>query len=155
MSGVGYLALPTMISWPRMVISTARLKDSTSKAAPPSRTNLRRFNEARLQAESSRYMYSLQGFEALMRAVLAEVCQAFTVVAYCRPGSPHSQAAWAMARHSSRAFLVSTGLPSLTALVEKSRSFCTASMNSSVTRTLLFEFWKKTDLYASPSNEPS
>ena len=72
-----------------------------------------------------------------MRAVFAEVCQALTVVSYCMPGSPHSQAAWAMARHSSRAFLVSTARPSSTARVENGWSFCTASMNSSVTRTLL------------------
>src|SRR4051812_18871462 len=155
MSGVGYFALPTMISWPRIVISTARLNASTSNAAPSGRMNLRRFSDARLQAESSRYMYSLHGLDALMRAVFAEVCHAFTVVSYCMPGSPHSQAACAIARHSSRAFLVSTGFPSRTALVDHSRSFCTASMNSSVTRTELLEFWKNTDLYASPSNEPS
>src|SRR5687767_41379 len=144
-----------MISCAKMVISTARLKDSTSKLES-SRWNRRRFSEARLQAESSRYMYSEQGLEALMRAVLAEVCQALTVVSYCRPGSPHSQAAWAMARHSSRAGLVSTDrVPPTTALVDQGRSFWTASMNSSVTRTELLEFWKKTDLYASPSKEPS
>src|SRR5205814_6472397 len=145
MALVGYLAFPTMISWARMVSSMARLKDSTSKPAS-SVSNLRRFSEARLQAESSRYMYSEQGLEALIRAVLAEVCQALTVVSYCRPGSPHSHAAWATARHSSRALKVCTGRPSSTARVDHSRSFCTASMKSSVTRTELLEFWKKTDL---------
>ena len=64
---------------------------------------MRRFSEARLQAESSRYMYSLQGFEALMRAVPADVCQALTVVSNCSPGSPHCQAASAMSRQRSRA----------------------------------------------------
>src|SRR3954452_10135934 len=104
MALVGYLALPTMISWARMVISTARLNDSTSKPVlSPSRSNLRRLSEARLQAESSRYMYSEQGFEALMREVLSEVCQALMVVSNCSPGSPHSQEAWEMDRHSSRA----------------------------------------------------
>ncbi len=101
-------------------------------------------------------MYSEQGFEALMRAVLAEVCQSLTVVSNCRPGSPHSQAAWAIRppqlarllgvdRRARRAPPAST----------RRRSLRTASMKSSVTRTELFEFWKKTDLYASPSNEPS
>src|SRR5258708_20817409 len=118
-------------------------------------TNLRRFSEARLQAESSRYMYSEHGLDALMRAVFAEVCQALIVVSYCRPGSPHCQAASEIQRHRSRALYVSTGLSSRTARVVQSRSFCTASMKSSLTRTELFEFWKKTDLYASPSNEPS
>src|SRR5262245_18567940 len=114
-----------MISCAVIVSSTARLNDSTSNSPAPvlepssliARTNLRRFSEARLQAESSRYMYSLQGFEALMRAVLDDVCQALIVVSYCRPGSPHSQAAVAMARQISRAGLDSTGAPSFTARV--------------------------------------
>src|SRR5678815_5864761 len=95
-----------------MVISTARLNESTSNspgvalASPP--TNLRRLSDARLHAESSRYMYSLHGLDALMRAVPAEVCQALTVVSYWRPGSPHSQAAVAMSRHRSRALTVWT-----------------------------------------------
>src|SRR5579862_9871527 len=153
-----------MISWARMVVSTARRNELTSNSLAvvvsmaPSRgatTNLRRLSDARLQAESSRYMYSLQGLEALMRAVPDEVCQSLMVVSYCRPGSPHCQAASAMSRQSLRAFIVSTGRPSRTERVDHSRSFCTASMKSSVTRTELFEFWKKTDLYASPSNEPS
>src|SRR3954466_9579849 len=139
-----------MISWPRMVISTARRNDSTSispaSGCPSGRWNLRRFNDARLQAESSRYMYSEQGLEALMRAVPADVCQALTVVSNCSPGSPHCQVASAMDRHRSRALNVCTALPSRTARVDHSRSFCTASMKSSVTRTELFEFWKKTDL---------
>ena len=34
-------------------------------------------------------------------------------------------------------------------------SSSTARMKSSVTRTLLFEFWKNTDEYAGPVKEPS
>jgi hypothetical protein len=154
MALVGYLALPTMISCARMVTSTAFLNDSVSKASV-GRANLRRFSDARLHAELSRNMYSEHGFEALMRSVPEQVCQLLMVVSYCMPGSPHSQAACEMARHSSRALKVPIGRPSRTARVVHSRSFCTASMNSSVTRIELFEFWKKTDLYASPSNEPS
>ncbi len=85
-----------------MVSSTARRNDSTSNS-PSGFWYLRRFSDARLQAESSRYMYSEQGFDALMREVLAEVCQALTVVSNCRPGSPHCQAASAIERHRSRA----------------------------------------------------
>ena len=43
----------------------------------------------------------------------------------------------------------------MTALVTHSPSSSTARMKSSVTRTLLFEFWKNTDVYAVPVNEPS
>ena len=43
----------------------------------------------------------------------------------------------------------------VTARVCHSASASTERMNSSVTRTLLFEFWKNTDPYASPLNEPS
>src|ERR1035438_9196606 len=38
-------------------------------------------------------MYSLHGFEALMREVFFEVCQRLTVVSYCMPGSPQCQVA--------------------------------------------------------------
>src|SRR5678816_4802329 len=102
-----------MISWPMIVVATAWRNDSTSNSPalglPSGLTNLRRFSDARLHAESSRYMYSLHGLDALMRAVPAEVCQALTVVSYCRPGSPHCQAASAMSRQILRAFTVSTG----------------------------------------------
>ena len=40
---------------------------------------------------------------------------------------------------------VSIGLPSTTAWVVQSLSSTTAFMNSSVTRTLWFAFWKKTE----------
>ena len=96
-----------------MVISTALLERLDVEARRVGACwNLRRFSDARLQAESSRYMYSEHGFDALMRAVFDDVCQALTVVSYCRPGSPHSHAASAISRHRSRAFKVSTGLPS-------------------------------------------
>src|SRR4051812_13332844 len=144
MRSVGYLALSTTISCAKMVISTARLNASTSK--PPSAFwNLRRLSDARLHAESSRYMYSEQGFEALMRPDFGDVCQSLTVVSNCRPGSPHCHAASAIWRHRSRARKVSVMAPVVTLLVCHTRSWRTASMNSSVTRTELFEFWKKTE----------
>src|SRR5678816_1263397 len=118
-----------MISWPMIVVATAWRNDSTSNSPalglPSGLTNLRRFSDARLHAESSRYMYSLHGLDALMRAVPDEVCHALTVVSYCRPGSPHSHAAVAMSRHRSRAFTVVTGLPLRGDRSTHSRSFCT------------------------------
>src|SRR5215469_13675228 len=104
-----------------------------------------RFNDARLQAESSRNMYSLQGFEALMRAVFFEVCQRLTVVSYCMPGSPQCQVASEILCSRSFALKVFATEPSVTAWVEKSVSRTTEYMKSSVTRTELFAFWKKMD----------
>jgi len=57
----------------------------------------------RLQAESSRNMYSEHGFEALIRAVFLHGCQRLTVVSNCIPGSPHWCVASAIWRIRSRA----------------------------------------------------
>jgi hypothetical protein len=65
--------------------------------------NFSRLKLARLQAESSRNMYSEQGLEALMRAVFLLVCQRLMVVSYCMPGSPHCQVASAILCMRSRA----------------------------------------------------
>src|ERR1700710_1588073 len=123
---------------------------------PRESTNFRRLKLARLQAESSRNMYSEQGFEALMRAVFLEVCQRLMVVSYCMPGSPHCQVASAMVCMRSRARYSWTGLRSLTGRGVKGASCSTAAMNSSVTRTELLAFWKKMEVKASESGpEPS
>ena len=115
-----------------------------------------RLIEARLQLVSSRNMNSLHGLLALMRPVTADVCQSLMVVSYWTPGSPHCHADSAMRRISSRAFTVlMMRLESVTARRCQSRSSWTARMNSSVTRTELLLFWKKTDAYASPVNEAS
>src|SRR5215475_14939524 len=79
--------------------------------------NFSRLSDARLQAESSRNMYSLHGFEALMRAVFFEVCQRLIVVSYCMPGSPQCQVAFEILKSRSLALKVCTGLPSFTARV--------------------------------------
>src|SRR5258707_7352617 len=102
---------------------------------PPGVRNFRRLKDARLQAESSRNMYSEQGLEALMRPVFLLVCQRLIVESNCMPGSPHCQVASAMLCMRSRARNSSTGLRSLTVRVEKVPSVSTACMNSSVTRT--------------------
>src|SRR6266568_5791661 len=88
---VGYPALSTRISWAVMRMSTAWREASTSKV--PLGANFSRFMLARLQAESSRNMYSLHGLLALMRAVFFDVCQRLTVVSYCMPGSPQCHVA--------------------------------------------------------------
>src|SRR5947208_14313414 len=101
---------------------------------------------ARLQAESSRNMYSLQGLLALMRAVFFDVCQRLTVLSYCMPGSPHRQVASEILQSRSLALKVCTGRPCFTARVEKSASHRTAYRESSSTRTELLAFWKKMEL---------
>src|ERR1700722_7096497 len=127
-----------------MSTSTAWRYASTSKV--PLGANFSRFRLARLQAESSRNIYSLQGLLALMRAVFLLVCQRFTVVSYCMPGSPQCQVASEILRSNSFALKVFATEPSVTVLVEKSVSRTTAYMKSSVTRTLLLAFWKKIEL---------
>src|ERR1700692_2752021 len=123
---------------------------------PSSLRNRVRLIDARLQLVSSRNMNSLHGLLALMRPVTADVCQSLMVVSYCMPGSPHCQAESAIMRINSRAFTVlRIRLESVTARRCQSWSSCTARMNSSVTRTELLLFWKKTDEYASPGEEVS
>ena len=75
-----------------------------------------RLRLARLHAELSMCMYSLQGLDALMRAVFDAVCQSLIVVSNCRPGSAHSQAARAIWRHRSRARTVEITAPSVRAV---------------------------------------
>src|SRR6202789_468902 len=113
---------------------------------PPGVRNFMRLKDARLQAESSRNMYSEQGLEALMRAGFLLVCQRLMVESNCMPGSPHCQVASAMLCMRCRAVYPLTGVRSLTVRVVKVLSDSTARMNSSVTRTELLAFWKKMEL---------
>src|SRR5580692_9921983 len=113
---------------------------------PPGVRNFSRLKLARLQAESSRNIYSLHGFDALIRAVFLLVCQRLMVVSYCMPGSPHCQVASAMVCIRSRALYSLMGFLSLTVRVVKVPSVSTARMNSSVTRTELLAFWKKMEV---------
>src|SRR5881275_3200755 len=129
-----------MISWARNVTSQACSYASTS-SSPSSRRNFIRLSDARLHAESSIDMYSLHGFEALMRPVFGSVCHELIVVSYCTPGSAQRHDASAMSRSSLRAFTVSTTAPSTRAVRFQSASPSTAPMNESETRTELFAFW--------------
>ncbi len=75
---------------------------STSNV-PSAWRNFIRLMLARLQAVSSRNMYSEQGFEALIRPEFGQVCQRLIVVSYCTPGSPQLQAPSAILASTSRA----------------------------------------------------
>src|ERR1035437_3322721 len=94
-------------------------------------------------------MYSLHGFDALMRAVFLLVCQRLMVVSYCMPGSPHCHVASAILCIRSRARYSFTGSRSLTGRVPYLRSDSPASINSWVPAPDLLAFGKK--LLLSPS----
>src|SRR5579864_3232073 len=126
-----------------MVTVSQAWRNASTSNSPPGPTNFMRLSEARLQAESSRNMYSEHGFEALMRAVVLEVCQRLMVVSNCMPGSPHWWVASAISRNRALALYRFLGWPSATERVHQSPSAATASMNWSVTRTELLAFWKK------------
>ena len=83
-------------------IRQAAWKRSTSNV-PSAWRNFIRLMLARLQAVSSRNMYSEQGFEALIRPEFGQVCQRLIVVSYCTPGSPQPQAHSAILANTSRA----------------------------------------------------
>ncbi len=117
-----------------MVMSTA-LRNASASNTPFGPRNFIRFSDARLQAVSSKNMYSEHGLEALIRPVVLQVCQRFTVLSYCIPGSPHCQADSAIRRSSSLARSFCAGEPSVTLRVHQSRSSTAACMNSSLTRT--------------------
>src|SRR3984957_18597807 len=136
MVSVGYPALSMMISCAVIRTSTAWRYASTSKV--PLGANFSRFMLARLQAESSRNMYSLQGLLALIRSVFFEVCQRLIVVSYCMPGSPQRQVASESLWNRSLALKVCIGRPSRMARVEESASFMTAYMKSLGTRAEVF-----------------
>src|SRR5882757_6141885 len=115
-----------------------------------------RLSDARLQAESLTCMYSLHGFDALMRPDTGHVCHWLIVVSYCTPGSAHCHAACAMSRMSSRAGIGSpTGSPVVRAISRHSSSFSTACMNASVSRTELLAFWYWIEMKPSPSIDMS
>src|SRR5262245_41054164 len=106
--------------------------------------NCIRFNDARLQAVSSRNMYSEQGLDALMRPLCGQVCQSLMVVSNCTPGSAHCHAAVAIFSQRSRAPMVLYTFLSVRRISFQGPSFFTASMNSLAIRTELLEFWPDT-----------
>ena len=135
-------------------MSTACSNSAASKL-PSSRRNFIRLSEARLQAELSTCMYSLQGLEALIRPDSGLVCQRLMIVSYWTPGSAQRQAASAIWFIRSRAGRVLVVEPSVRAVRCQSASASTASMNSSVTRTELLAFWYWIEVKPSPSIDMS
>src|ERR1700679_564014 len=92
---------------------TACSNAATSNSLRPS-TSLRnaiRFSDARLQAVSSRNMYSEQGLEARIGPPAGQVCQSLTVVWNWMPGSAQAHAANEILSHNSRAGSVLAVLP--------------------------------------------
>src|SRR5689334_25338136 len=102
--------------------------------SPSSDLNFIRFKDARLQAVSSRNIYSLHGLEALIGALFGHVCQLLIVVWNCIPGSPQIQAASAISFNRSFARWVSIVSRWRTDFVVHALSSSVACMNSSVTR---------------------
>src|SRR3984893_3354597 len=107
--------------------------------------NASRFMEARLHAVSSRNMYSEHGLPARIGPEAGQVCQSFTGVWYCRPGSAQAPAAWPIFSHSDSGLTAWAILPGLVRQNRsQSPSASTALRNSSVTRTELLEFCPET-----------
>src|SRR4029077_6309261 len=106
---------------------------------PSSLLNAIRLSEARLQAVSSRNMYSEQGLEALIGPEAGQVCQSLMVVWNWMPGSAQAQAGLPISSQRSRAFTVLAILPSLRKVRFQFSSASTACRNSSVTRPALFQ----------------
>ena len=107
---VGKSAKQMEMSIAVMTNSTALAKVAASKT-PSSDRNFIRFSDARLQDELSRCMYSLHGFEALIRPDSGLVCQSLMVSSYWIPGSAQSHAACVILPKSSRASTVSMTSP--------------------------------------------
>src|SRR5579859_7542212 len=103
-----------------------------------------RFSEARLQAVSSRNMYSEQGFEALIRPLAGQVCHSLIVLSNWTPGSAQDQAASPIFSHRSAALIVLATLPSVRRKSFHSPPARTVSMKLLGIRTELFEFWPET-----------
>ena len=137
---VGKSAKQMEMSIAVMITSTA-FANFLASNVPSSRRNFMRLSEARLQEELSSDMYSLHGFEAVMRPDSGVVCQSLMVSSYCTPGSAHSHAAVASFFHSSRASTVSMTEPSRRPRRPNSLPSSTARMNSSLARTELLAFW--------------
>src|SRR5688572_23871316 len=123
------------------------LVNRSTSSAPSSPRHFMRLMLARLQAVSSRNMYSEHGLLALMRPELGQVCQRLMVVSYWMPGSPQCQAQSAMRPSSSRAGYDGPSFDgSVTQCVDHVSPRSQAFMNSSVTRTDRFAFWNRIEL---------
>ena len=151
---VGKSAKQIEMSIAVMISSTAFANSGASKVSSSLR-NFSRFSDARLQDELSSDMYSEHGLDAVIRPVSGLVCQSLIVSSYCRPGSAHSQAAFAILVNSSRASTSSMTSPVPRARRPNDVPSSTARMNSSVTRTELLAFWYWTEVMSLPPRSMS
>src|ERR1700677_2343740 len=103
-----------------------------------------RLADAKLQAVSSRNMYSEHGFEARISPDDLQVCQSFMVVLKCRPGSADAQAASPIFSQRSRAFSVLVIFLLVRPIRFQSPSVSTLHRKSSFSDTELLEFWPDT-----------
>ena len=103
----------------------------------------------------SRCMYSLHGFEPLIRPDSGQVCQWLMVSSYWMPGSAQAQAASAILRKRDLASTSSMTSPVIRARRPNLPPGSTAFMNSSFTRTELLAFWYWTDVMSSPPRSMS
>src|SRR6266404_9273230 len=103
-----------------------------------------RLAEARLQAVSSRNMYSEHGLDARISPDALKVCQSFMVVLKCRPGSADAQAAWPIFSQRSRALSVFVTFLLVRPIRSQVPSVSTARRKSSLSDTELLEFWPDT-----------
>src|SRR3974390_949978 len=127
-----------------MVHNRAAWGNPSTPSLPSAMRKASRLSEARLQAVSSRNMYSEHGFDATIGPAAGQVCQSLIVVWNWMPGSAEAQAAWPIFSHSSRALSVLTVRPLKRAVSLQSPSSSTDLRKSSVTRTELLEFWPDT-----------
>src|SRR5205823_13796142 len=103
-SGLGYCAIATLISKIRVHRRMPwRYASMFSTVLGSLFMKWSRLNDARLQAVSSKNIYSEQGLEPLIRPSARQVCHSFIVVSNCTPGSALAQAALPMRSHRSRA----------------------------------------------------
>src|SRR3954464_11159068 len=100
-------------------------------------------------------MYSLQGFEPLIRPDSGQVCQWLMVSSYWMPGSAQAQAASAILRNSVLASTSSMTSPVIRDVRPNLPPVSTAFMNVSFTRTELLAFWYCTDVMSSPPRSMS
>jgi len=88
----GNCAIITEISKVTVQSREAWMYDSASNL--PFAKKVKRFIDARLQAVSSRNMYSEQGLDPRIAPSSGQVCHAFTESWNWMPGSAQAQAAW-------------------------------------------------------------
>src|ERR1700749_61076 len=110
-----------------------------------------RLADARLQAVSSRNMYSEHGLDARMSPEALQVCQSFIVVLKCRPGSADAQAAEPIFSQRSRAFSVLVIFFFVRPTRFQLPSVSTARRKSSFSDTEPLAFWPATVRSASES----